>query len=71
MDLNRIITMVINQIVRRGVNEGINRGIDAAARRGKRPEDMTEAERASAQTAKSTAQNGRSMLRQVRRLTRF
>lgn len=66
MDLNRIIQMIVNTVIRKLVNRAVDTGISYAARGGKDPSEMTEAERAQAASAKDLVQRAR----QVSRLTR-
>lgn len=68
MNADRIIQMVINMVLRRGINAGINKGSDYLAARGKRPDEMTDAERESAQRMRKQAGQARRMIRMGRRL---
>ena len=66
MNMNRLINMGMRMLMRRGMNAGI----DAAARRGKRPEDMTPEERAAAQRARQNTHQARRGLGLLRRFMR-
>ena len=61
--MNRIIRMILTRVLRRG----IGMGIDRYANRGRRPEDMTQEERARARNTRQTANRARRMLRFGRR----
>lgn len=67
MNLNQILNMVLRILLRRGVNWGVNKGIDLAARKGKAPAQMTEAERREAQNARDLAKRARKAARLTRR----
>ncbi len=70
MNANQIINMIIRQVTRRLVNKGVDAGIDMASRRGKARDQMTEDERA---RADSQTRQGKDMVkraRKARRLTR-
>jgi hypothetical protein len=62
--------MNMNRLINMGLRMLMNKGINAAANRGKKPEDMTPAERETAQKARQsgkTAQRGVGMLRRFMR----
>ncbi len=67
MNANRL----INRIIRRFTNQAITKGIDMAARKGRDPSEMTEAERKQAKSAQKTAKNARRAMRATRKLGRF
>lgn len=64
MNMERLINMILRRVMR----TGMNKGIEMAANRGKRPEDMTPEERAS---AKNSAQTARKLQRHARTARRF
>jgi len=66
MNMNRLINMGLRILMRKGMNAGI----DMAARRGKKPEEMTQAERQNAQKAQQTTHQARRGMNIVRRLMR-
>lgn len=66
MDFNRLITSLLRAFGGQLVNKAVHHGIDYVARRGKPAAEMTEAERAQAQSGRQFAQRAR----QVRNATR-
>lgn len=66
--MDRFIQKLINQFLGRLMNKAINVGVDYAARRGKAPEEMTEAERLQARQGRDLAQKARKMQRVGRKL---
>jgi hypothetical protein len=64
MDLRGLSSFLIKTVIRSAVDSGV----DVAARRGKAPEDMTQAERQEAARARTLAGKARKYLRIVRRL---
>ncbi|PUB19216.1 hypothetical protein [Yoonia sediminilitoris] len=64
MNANQLMNMAIRRLMRKGINTGI----DIAENRGKRPADMTEAER---QTAGNARQTGRKAQQGIKLLRRF
>ena len=62
--------MIINTFVRKAVNTGITKGIDYAARRGKAPAQMTDADRDQARSARDLAKRAGKAARITRRLGR-
>lgn len=66
MNVNRLINMGLRMLMRKGMNAGI----DLAARRGKNPDEMTQAERQNAQKAKQTTHQARRGLNIMRRFMR-
>jgi hypothetical protein len=66
--MDRFIQRLINQFLGKLMNRAISSGIDFAARRGKRPEDMTDAERKQASQGRDLAQKARKVQRAGRRL---
>ncbi len=70
MDLNRIINMIVNIFVRKGVNWGVNKTIDLAARRGKSPAEMTQADHQQANHARDMVKRARKAARLTRRIGR-
>lgn len=66
MNINGLINMGLRMLMRRGVNAGI----DMAARRGKRPEEMTPEERETAERARQNTHQARRGLNIMRRFMR-
>lgn len=62
--------MNMNRLINMGLRMLMNKGIDVAARRGKRPEDMTPQERQNAQKARQQGQTARRSLNMLRRFMR-
>lgn len=61
---------LIRAATRAAMAIGITKGIDYAARRGKKPEEMTAAERKQAQKMSKTSRNAVKRARQAARITR-
>lgn len=66
--MDRIINMILNRFIGQIINRAISGGISFAARRGKDPAQMTEAERAQAKAGQDLAQKARKISRASRRL---
>lgn len=62
MNANQLINMAIRMLMRKG--------IDLAATTGKRPQDMTQAERQTAADARQTGQKARKGINLIRRFMR-
>ncbi len=68
MNLNQLINMVMSIFMKKIVNMAVNKGVDYAARRGKPEAEMTEAERAQAQSARDMADRTKQIRNATRRL---
>lgn len=68
MDINKLITTIMRLFGRKLMNTAINKGIDFAARRGKTDAQMTDADRAQAQSGRDMAKRAQKMARASRRL---
>lgn len=66
MNVNQIINMVMSIFMKKIVNLAVNKGVEYAASRGKPEAEMTEAERAQAQSAREMSDR----MKQVRNATR-
>lgn len=66
MDVNRLINMFMGIFMKKIVNLAVNKGVEYAASHGKPDAEMTDAERAQAQTGRDMA--GRT--KQIRNATR-
>ncbi len=65
--MNQIIRMAMNMLINKASNAAVNR----AASGGKRPEEMTQAEREAAKKNRNTANSARRGLNIMRRFGRF
>ncbi|MDE9450609.1 hypothetical protein J3R80_09030 [Aliiroseovarius sp. Z3] len=70
MNANQIINMIIRQLTRRLVNKGVDVGIDMASRVGKSRDQMTDDERARADSQAKQGKELAKRARQSRKLTR-
>ncbi|MCK8482449.1 hypothetical protein MUY21_00220 [Aliiroseovarius sp. S2029] len=70
MNLNQIINMIVRQVTRRLVNKGVDAGIDMASRRGKSRDEMTNEERARADSQSRQGKDMAKRARKARRVTR-
>jgi hypothetical protein len=68
MDVAKLINTLIRLFGRKLMNTALNKGIDYAARRGKPAAEMTEAERAQAQSGKQFASRAKQIRNATRRL---
>lgn len=67
MNANQLIRMISRMVM----NKGINKGINHVSNGGKRPQDMTQAERQAAQKVRGNANRARQGLNILRRFGRF
>jgi hypothetical protein len=70
MNLNGLLNYALRIITRRAVNMGVNKAIDLASTRGKPAADMTEEDKAAAQSAKVAAARVRQAARVSKRFMR-
>ncbi|WP_371169799.1 hypothetical protein [Aliiroseovarius sp. 2305UL8-7] len=70
MNANQIINMIVRRVMHVLVNKGVNAGIDLASRRGKSRDEMTDDERAQADTQARQGKDMAKRARQARRITR-
>lgn len=66
--MDRILQKLLSQFLGRLMNRAIDSGISYAARRGKDPADLTEEERAQAQSGQELAKKARKISRASRKL---
>ncbi len=70
MDFGRLLQDIGGRMLRGFVRKGIGRGVDHAARQGKPPSEMTDAERQEARAGKDSVKRMREVQSIVRRLRR-
>lgn len=66
--MDRIIQMFLNKLLSRFMNTAINKGVDYAARRGKAPGQMTDADHEQARQAKDALKRARQAAKLARRI---
>ena len=66
--MDRIIQMFLNKLLSRFMNTAINKGVDYAARRGKAPGQMTDADQEQARQAKDALKRARQAAKLARRI---
>jgi hypothetical protein len=67
MDVNRLINMFMGIFMKKIVNLAVNKGVEYAASRGKPEAEMSDAERAQAQTGRDMADRTKQIRNSTRR----
>lgn len=67
MDVNRLINMFMSIFMKKIVNLAVNKGVEYAASRGKPEAEMTDAERAQAQSGRDMADRTKKIRNATRR----